>query len=462
MVHARNLLTGVARLFNDGIMGLLALVAMAIALGPMVFDVSAHVETALTVVEWGLVSAFAADFIISGAVAPDFRAWARSPWRIVDALTILGPAVALLPQVSGVASGTLMLRMLRVVRTVAFGTRAGTVAVGKLRHQLREQDEHGRPALSVLKESEPYLSVDSDWDSFVAWSSTAGSSSWAHGTNFDRQQFGDLARAAGLSEQDLERLLSEDSHGKARQGARCTAFVVKVPTVPDIGLPAVRWGRLLAIMTDSGLLTAVDGPLDLQRSAVLQAEPLSTMPFRTRIAAAILALVRDRYRQVAQRFDEEARRLEAMGEGSDFLRDTFWLRREMSAAALDLRRFKGLVHEFADGRTKLHNVSLAREPFVADLAQGTDSLYTTVESMKEDLKSVIELHINLKSFEMNRFLKFLAVISFLGLIPSVVGSLLGMNILGQPWPVTLGQILFGVAMTLATAIYVLAIKRWLI
>ena len=55
----------------------------------------------------------------------------RSPWRIVDCVTVLGPVVALLPQVSDLASGSLMLRMLRVGRAVAFGTRAGSVAVRK-------------------------------------------------------------------------------------------------------------------------------------------------------------------------------------------------------------------------------------------------------------------------------------------------------------------------------------------
>lgn len=90
-----------------------------------------------------------------------------------------------------------------------------------------------------------------------------------------------------------------------------------------------------------------------------------------------------------------------------------------------------------------------------------ESLYATVDQLKEDLKSLIELHINLKSFEMNRFLKLLAVVTFLGLIPSVVGGLLGMNILGQPWPVTLGQIAFAVAMAMATAVYVFAVKGWL-
>ena len=81
--------------------------------------------------------------------------------------------------------------------------------------------------------------------------------------------------------------------------------------------------------------------------------------------------------------------------------------------------------------------------------------------MKEDLKTRIELHINMKSFEMNTFLKLLAVVSFMGLIPSVVGGLLGMNVAGNPWSVTLGQVAFGVAMGMATSLYVFAVKGWL-
>lgn len=118
-----------ARFFNEGVMGFFALVALATALGPMVFDVSLDVERALTIVEWVLVGTFAAEFFIQGAVAPDPRAWLRSPWRFIDVLTVLGPVVALLPQVSDLASGSLMLRMLRLGRAVAFGTRAGSVAV---------------------------------------------------------------------------------------------------------------------------------------------------------------------------------------------------------------------------------------------------------------------------------------------------------------------------------------------
>lgn len=351
-----------------------------------------------------------------------------------------------------------MLRMLRVGRAVAFGTRAGTVAAGKLHRQVRE--EHRNPAFRVIAEND-LQPVDFDWDSFVAWTRETGLSSWAHGRNFDHQHFRDLAHGAELSEPDLDRLLAEDGHGTVREGARCAVLVLQMPSVPDTGFPEVRWDRVLTVITDRWLLTAVDGSLDLQRKVALQSEPLFNMSFRTRVASGLFALARDGHRHIAQRFDEEARRLEVMEEGEDFLRGTFRLRREISAAVLDLRRLKGLVRALADGRTKLHGVNLKGEPYVDDMAQDTESLYATVDQIKDDLQSLIELHINLKSFEMNRFLKFLAVVSFCGLIPSVVGGLLGMNILGQPWPVTLGQIAFGVTMVMAAAVYVFAVKGWL-
>jgi hypothetical protein len=36
-----------------------------------------------------------------------------------------------------------------------------------------------------------------------------------------------------------------------------------------------------------------------------------------------------------------------------------------------------------------------------------------------------------------------------------------MNVAGNPWPVTLGQVAFGVAMGMATVLYLFAVRGWL-
>jgi Mg2+ and Co2+ transporter CorA len=454
------LFTKVARLLNEEVMGFLALVALATALGPLVFDVSTGVERALTILEWGLVTAFATELFIQGAIATDRTAWMRSPWRIVDALTVVGPVLALLPQVSDLARGSLMLRVLRIGRAVAFGTRAGSVSV-RNRQGSVERMRDTTPRVSVVWAEGDLEPASSDWDTFLAWTREPGAS-WFHASDLNRHHFSELAHNAGVSELELDLALREDGHAKLREGVRHATVILQIPTVSEVGFPAVHRDRLLAIVTDRGLFTATTGSFRLQENVELrQAATLAGISFPVRVVCALLTLVRKRYLAVAQRFDEEVRRLEASDGGRVFLRETFRLRREISTATLDLWHLKAIVRGLADGKTKLRGVDLRDEKYLDELIAETDSLYETVEKNKEELKTLIELHINFKSFEMNSFLKLLAIVSFLGLIPSVAGGLLGMNVAGNPWPVTLGQVAFGVVMAMATALYVFAVKGWL-
>ena len=51
--------------------------------------------------------------------------------------------------------------------------------------------------------------------------------------------------------------------------------------------------------------------------------------------------------------------------------------------------------------------------------------------------------------------------SVLGLIPAVVGGLLGMNLVDNPWAVTLPQVAFGVSMAMLLVLYLFLVRGWL-
>lgn len=439
-------------------MGFFALVALGTSLGPLVFEVSPAVERLLTVVEWVLVGAFAADFFVQGRAAHFSAAWRRSPWRIVDIITVLGPVVALLPQVSDLARGSLMLRMLRVVRAVAFGTRAGTVAVRDQRGMVPAGGA-AVPTVTVLKEGETDP-IGSDWNSFLAWTREPGES-WGHASNLDSDHFRELASAAGMPDQDLDQFLSEYGYAKFHDHERYATLILQIPTVAEQGFPVVHRDRLLAIITDRGLLTAAEGSFGLQRAVASRRSELPKVPFTARIVCAILSLTQERYGLVAQQFEKKIHPLEKMGGGPALLRTTFNLRQEISTVALDLWHMEKIVHGLADGKYKLRGVDLRDEKYLDELQVEVESLHKTFDKNKEELKTLIELRINFKSFEMNAFLRLLAVVSALGLIPTVVGGLLGMNLVGNPWPVTLGQVAFCVVMGMATTLYLFAVKGWL-
>lgn len=454
-----------SRVFNEAAMGFLALVAFAVALGPLVFDLSPAADRALQGVEWALVAIFALDFAVQAATAEDRRAWIRSPWRLVDAVTILGPLAALLPGISDAASGSLALRLLRVGRAVALGTRAGGAAAGKRRGPgqtaVAEAPEVKRvPAGAALD------AAASDWGACLAWSRDPGPA-WFHVARLAAPQFHEVARAAGADAQDVDNVFQPDAPARLRNSAngRAATVFAWLPTVAPEGFPAVTRTRVALVLAERGLLTATpanfDLPGHLARLTVRSPLP-DTLPFPARITLGLLALARDRFQFTAQRFDEEVRRYDSATEGGQaFLQETFHLRRVISATALDLASLRAIARALADGRAKLRGLDLSQDKFVDDLANDCDRLHDLLGSLKEDVQSVIELHINVKSFEMNKFLKLLAIVSFLGLIPSVAGGMLGMNVAGNPWNVTLGQVAFGVGMTAGTALYVFAVKGWL-
>jgi Mg2+ and Co2+ transporter CorA len=267
----------------------------------------------------------------------------------------------------------------------------------------------------------------------------------------------------GIAEAFEERAPARLEYSSSRDA---TVMLLWMPTFDEAHPPLVSRDRIAVILTEGGLLTATPSSFDLPAgvSYFKDGGALRTQPFPVRVALAILATAQNRFQYTVQRFDDEVRRFESVPVsegGRSFLEETFILRREISAAGLDVSQLRLIIRTLADGRATLRGVDLSDDAFLDTLAVEVEALQARLAALKDDVKSVIELHLNVKSFEMNRFLKLLAVISCLGLIPAVVGGMLGMNVAGNPWPVTLGQVAFLVGMGGTIVLYAFAIKGWL-
>ena len=97
----------------------------------------------------------------------------------------------------------------------------------------------------------------------------------------------------------------------------------------------------------------------------------------------------------------------------------------------------------------------------ARLAEEADYLYETIDNTRESVLSLIDLHINVAAHDTNRFMRLVAIVSTLGLIPAVTGGLMGMNLADSPWPVTLGQVAFGTLILILGVLYAFLAKGWL-
>jgi Mg2+ and Co2+ transporter CorA len=191
---------------------------------------------------------------------------------------------------------------------------------------------------------------------------------------------------------------------------------------------------------------------------------LPALPFPARMTCAFLRTILDRQEELVGHFERDLRAAEEVPvheSRPEFFARTFRLKKELSAAQSDLWRLKGMLNALAEGRFRLPGVEKELDGFFRALANDSDYLYETVVNLREGLLSVIDLHLNVVSFEMNRVMRVLAVVSVLGLLPAVVGGLLGMNLSDNPWPLTLPQVTFGVGLGMVLCLYLFFVKGWL-
>lgn len=95
---------------------------------------------------------------------------------------------------------------------------------------------------------------------------------------------------------------------------------------------------------------------------------------------------------------------------------------------------------------------------VYDRAVGIEEM---AEMTLETIRDMISLHMDTLSHDMNMAMRLMAAITAIVALPSVIGSLFGMNLIGNPWPWELWQVSI-VALSLALVLMVyFIVKGWL-
>ncbi len=438
-------------------MGFLALMALSFGLVPLLFSVPDGVHRVFDALEWIITGLFALEYAVSLSRAPDRRAFMLGAWRMLDAFIIVAPIVSLLPQVSDALRSSPALRILRLLRAILFGARAGT---SMARHRKRRGAPAKGGSTAVSRWSVGGHAQPSTWQEVLSWA-PRHERDWYHVASVASEKVDELAHALSIDGASLRASFSGASFPRIEPCGSFTSLFVWLPGVGEDG--AIDRTGVMLLAAGDGALTLSQHSTDLHQS-VGAALPAGGALFSTRMALALLRLAVQRNEEAAGVLERELRTLEEVSVPSnrdDFFEKTFRLKRELSEAKADVWRLKGMLSGLADGRRSLPGLGEPERELVKKLADEADYLYETVDNVREGLLSVIDLHLNVVSFEMNKVMRLLAVASVLGLVPAVIGGMFGMNLDGNPWPLTLPQVSFGVGMAMLLALYVFLAKGWL-
>jgi Mg2+ and Co2+ transporter CorA len=284
-----------------------------------------------------------------------------------------------------------------------------------------------------------------------------GITKWYDFTSVQKADLQKIHQLTGVSVSLLEEALKERAFPWARSHRNYAAVYLKIresrrnPDNPRQIIIAWRW--ILIVSKDHSLLTfsasALEAPDLIAREALSAHDSLTPAEITYRFFQDALSRIEETLRAIEDEL-EYTGSLPISEQPASFLPMTFRIKKESVRIHSWLLHTRDVLNSIVTRKVILHGMEDGSRFSV--LLDRASYLYDISDDITENVSSLTDYYFNSTSFQMGRVMKLIAVLSALTIIPTVVGSLLGSNLVGNPWPISLAQIIVvvGIAM-LATA-----------
>lgn len=462
----------VDRMFSDDLMIGLAVILACIVILPTVFTYSHAMIILFDYINYVIIFAFVAEYVLKLYAAEFRKNYALELWHILDLIIIVIALLDLtrmtfLPYLI-LEQGKLspVLRLLRVFLAITLaGRTAERVTKDKRKDSPNEQhnlrisilDQDGnfietqnKQSIQLSSKDEPqwidlqYVSTDKDINDIY--------------TMFDVKQ--DMLK---------EKLIKESFPRIECMGEDTSIFLwdsrLEKKGNDETTLDMVT-NDMLIICTKSRILTISTKKSELFDTICGNAEklPHEMKEFQIGILYAILQQKIKDYGDIVRRIEKKTLEFEEIPVSQtspQFLESTFHFRKEIQNIISNLWHFKQILDHIKTNKVALNGSDGTRNPVFDSLHGDAEYIWDTANNTKESLISLIELHINTVSYDMNRVMRMIAVITCLAIVPSIIGGLLGENLVDQPYQITISEVFFLVASLMLMGLYVFYKKNWL-
>ena len=176
---------------------------------------------------------------------------------------------------------------------------------------------------------------------------------------------------------------------------------------------------MLIVFDEKKIITLSRGKSQIfdKISSVLSNEisnkPFKDNEFTDKILYSLLQQKLKDYSDVVQKIEEKTNEFEQIPvdePSSKFLEKTFYFKKEILKVNSNLWHFQNVLQKL----TEIKNIKQFRidnSDEFDNLSAESGYLYKTTQNIKESLDSLIELHTNTVSYDMNRVMKVIAVIT---------------------------------------------------
>jgi Mg2+ and Co2+ transporter CorA len=465
-----NLREMINAVFSDNFMIFLSLILVPMILLPFIFQLKAAELSFIDICDWIIVILFVMEYTSKLYLAKDRWQHFKSPWHIVDLIIVVLPFVQYFPLFGLVITGSpsLLLRLLRLPRALAVGGRA---VAGRRNNDAIASDAEAEGPQTVIRQVDSDLKTTHNlsWNELKSHLADASRQEWLDLHYVSDEGFRALSEILGVAQPHFKSELMDDIYPHIDYVQKSSfIFVqsgeVKYPDHADSYLTILRSG-VIVICNGTKIITvsrhSVDF-LDEVLSSVKQTKKDGT--FVVPVLYSILDRMLADYRAILSEIELEVLKIGGTPRSKlprDFLERIYQLDKEVSRLVSNLVHFKDMLGIITSRKVPLEGFDAASEEAFHVLQEGAGYLNEVAHDLIGNLRTIIDLYINQTSFETNRILKILAVITAISVIPSAIGGLMGTNLLDAPYSAYLWQLSLVIGISMALVTYTFIKLGWL-
>lgn len=465
-----NLREQVDSVFSDKFMIFLSIIVIPLILIPYIFVPDQSTLVFLETCDWIIVILFIVEYTSKLYLAENRWQHFKSPWHLVDLVIIILPFLQYLPLIglSTVGSPSLLLRLLRLPRAFAIGGRA---IAGRRNGNNQVAGCPVEYPLTVIRQVGPDLknTHNLSWDQLKTHLANKSFHEWLHLECVSDEGFTSLSEILGVPEPHFKSALVDEIYPHIDY-VQQSSFIfvqsgeVQYPEFADNYLTISRSG-VIVICNGAKIITVSRHKVDLLDHVLVSLNQTTiTDKFVVPVLYAVLDHMLSDYRSVLSEIELEVLKIGGTPRPKlprDFLERIYQLDKEVSRLVSNLVHFKDMLSIIISKKVPLEGFDKTSEEAFHVLQDGAVYLNEISHDLIDNLRSIIDLYINQTSFETNKILKILAVITAISVIPSAIGGLLGTNLIDTPYGATLWQLSFVIAVGMAFVTYTFVKLGWL-
>lgn len=450
----------VYQIFTDHLMIVLALLLIPAIFLPFFFILSQFMLDFFRVVRSAILMIFILEYFLKLYVADSRKEYATNPWHIIDLIIVILAATDFIQRIPLGGIGRAF-PLLRVTRIFAVAGRTVKRAV-PLRPVEKVTPLFSQMKINILTDGGIIKGAANE---DIAGYMAAPGHTWIDLQEVSEPDIDFISDTLKIPKFVLESKIIKESYPKIDFFKNFTTIFIRDSKLQSDGVDIkdvrILSNNMLISWTNNYIVTISSEKSDLFD---LASDGLAVKDddFIVRILYSIFSRKISDYEEIVRLMEQNITAMEELpvGQMHPFLENSFYFKKEIQKIHSNLLHFKQVLGIIRT-RKILPGLRDEYHSLFGILFDESVYLSETSENIRDNLFSLIDLRINTVSVGLSRVMRILAVITSLGLIPSIISGLFGQNLIDSPYPVRLSEVFFLEIFIMSLMAYAFYRRGWL-